>query len=638
MIKSAIFGVKQFGMRKTYVLTVIINLLVFNNIYSQYTESINTYRPGTSQGAFSVGKNVVQAEAGLGYSRETHSIFDNKTLGFEFQYMFRAGLIKEQLEFSIQGSYLYENVTETVGNTDGPFTNSGFTTNTIGAKYLIYDPYKYGIVNKVNIRSWNANKKFNFKKLIPAVSAYLGLNITSTKNDFAFHNNSDNRATELQDGLSPKLIISAQNNWTENLVFVANFVYDDITTEFPDLRFILTSTYNFKGRWAILGEYEAINSKIYKDHIFRAGGTYLINNDFQLDASVSTNLKGTPYRFVANAGVSYRFDFHKPQDDERIRTGEMKEIEDDIEQIKKDIEDGLLDPSVMTGKYKGVDLEKYLDEEENLEEFDSIPQPSTPKKKRWWQKIGSKRKLRKKAAEKANDTTSTSVSTTRVLGTGGRISDFADDEFLKSKKEDITPKERTEEEQAILDAKIAERNKKKRKKNEEPLIDPLTNEPYTEEDLSTMTKKEIKRARKEQTELKELDDELNNLLNEVETGQSARKKEKERKKKEKAARKKAKAAGKPYVKEPAAIEKPEIETKIENDTKIKEDSTVPSTIDDIDKELEKLKSEAPKESKAEAKQRIKEEKKAAKAAKKKAKEEAKKEKETIEKEEDSSDW
>ena len=140
-------------MRKTFVLGLIIGLLAFNNIYSQYTESINTYRPGTSQGAFSVGKNVIQGEAGIGLSRESHSIFDSETRNFEFQYLFRAGLIKEQLEFSLQGSFLNNRVFEDVGDTDGPFVRSGFPVNTLGVKYLFYDPYKYNLVDKVNIRS-----------------------------------------------------------------------------------------------------------------------------------------------------------------------------------------------------------------------------------------------------------------------------------------------------------------------------------------------------------------------------------------------------------------------------------------------------------------------------------------------------
>ena len=611
MIKSAIFGIKLINMHKIYVLILFISILASNNIYSQFTESINTNRPGASQGAFSVGKNVIQIETGLEYSRQRHRIFDNRTRGFEFEYLFRVGLLKEQLEFNLEGSFLNNEVSETVGNTNS-FTDSGFTKHTLGAKYLIYDPYKYNKIHQVNIKSWKANRKFSFKKLIPAVSAYVGLNIKSTTNDFAVQNNSDNRATETQSGVSPKIVISAQNNWTKHLVFVSNIVYDDIATEFPDLRFILTTTYNFKDKWSVFGEYEYANSKIYKDHILRSGGTYLFNDNLQFDAGVSTNLKNTPYIFTANVGVSYRFDFRKPEDDEQILSPENKEIEDDIKQIKKDIADGLLEPDVLTGKYKGVNLEDYADEEVEEEvSFEGEEEANTiPKKKKWWQKIGQKRRLKKEAKRKANDTTSTVVTTTKVLGTGGRISDFADDEFLESKKDEISVKERTPEEQAILDAKIAERTKKKNK-GKEPLIDPLTNKPFTEEELSQMSKREIKKARKEQEQQKKLDDELTSLLNEVESEQSARDIKRQKKK---AAKKAAKEARKKVKTTTDTVPADKIESE--------PDSIIPDNIEDIDKELAKLNAE--KDDKALEKHRLKQEKKAAKAAKKKAKAEAKK--------------
>ena len=47
-------------------------------INSQYTDQINSNRPGASVGAFSVGKNVIQSE--LGFSLENLLIVDITTL------------------------------------------------------------------------------------------------------------------------------------------------------------------------------------------------------------------------------------------------------------------------------------------------------------------------------------------------------------------------------------------------------------------------------------------------------------------------------------------------------------------------------------------------------------------------------
>ena len=51
-----------------YTITFILLLLVASPISSQYTEVINSNRPGSTQGAFAVGKNVLQFEIGANFS------------------------------------------------------------------------------------------------------------------------------------------------------------------------------------------------------------------------------------------------------------------------------------------------------------------------------------------------------------------------------------------------------------------------------------------------------------------------------------------------------------------------------------------------------------------------------------------
>ncbi|WP_238527995.1 transporter [Aquimarina agarivorans] len=538
-------------MKYPQILTFLILFFVSICVKSQHTEIINTYRPGTSQGAFSVGKNVIQIEGGLTFGRLRHRIFNNKTRSTAFEYNFRAGLFKEQLEFSIQGSYLNNNVSELVGDQTS-FVDKGFPSNVIGAKYLVYDPYKYQREKSENLYSWKKNNSFQWKKLIPAVSAYVGANFSSSSSDFAFQNNPDNRATEPQANITPKVIIAAQNNWAYNWVFVANIVADRITSEFPDYRFILTSTYNLNDKWSIFGEYEAANSKIYKDHLLKIGGSFLISKDFAIDAHAVNNVKDTPSLFAVNIGASYRLDYHKLEDYERIQTAEQRDLDKTIEQIKKDIEEGFLPPETMTGKLDGkVDLEEYVEEEvEEEEDFDEDFEDSEdveiPKKKKWFQfwKGSGKRKARRDAKrrskEELNDSTSTTVSSKPVLGSGGRMSDFVDDEFIQSKQEEITPEERTEEELAEIEERNSKKKRKKRRKKNEPRIDPETGEPYPEPDYTGMTKKERKAAKKQEKLLRSFEDEISDLENEIEAEQSARDKKREQKRLEKEARKKNK--------------------------------------------------------------------------------------------------
>ena len=55
-------------------------LFVSISVFAQYTETINSNRPGFSQGAFSVGKDVLQFETGFGLGKEEHSILIKKQM------------------------------------------------------------------------------------------------------------------------------------------------------------------------------------------------------------------------------------------------------------------------------------------------------------------------------------------------------------------------------------------------------------------------------------------------------------------------------------------------------------------------------------------------------------------------------
>jgi hypothetical protein len=48
-------------------------------IKAQYTDQINSNRPGLSIGAFAVGKDVIQAEVGFAYRHYSHSGYNNST-------------------------------------------------------------------------------------------------------------------------------------------------------------------------------------------------------------------------------------------------------------------------------------------------------------------------------------------------------------------------------------------------------------------------------------------------------------------------------------------------------------------------------------------------------------------------------
>ena len=287
----------------------LLILLSFSSVYAQYTEVINSNRPGVSKSAFSVGTGVVQLEAGAFTVNEEHVPLNYEVNGFGLDFAIRYGLLFEELELSLDG--VYQNDTFTNNNAVIPTENSrsNMKNFTLGAKYLIYDPYKNAEEAKPNLYSYHANRKFQWKSLIPAVSVYAGANFDTKNNPYT--------APDVE-GVSPKIMVATQNNFNGGWVFVMNLIKDRIGSEFSDFQYILTLTHSFTPQWVIFGEAQGIKSDFYADNIFRFGGAYLWTRDFQLDANIAFNTKDTPSVFNIAFGASYRLDFHQ---DKKIDNG-----------------------------------------------------------------------------------------------------------------------------------------------------------------------------------------------------------------------------------------------------------------------------------------------------------------------------
>ena len=313
---------------KTKQISIIFCLLFsVYTVTAQYTETINSNRPGFSQGAFSVGKKILQIETGFGYGTEEHRLKNTETNTFIIDYNVRYGVWKEELEISLIGGFRSNSVTVNSGAIPFEYKESNFTTNTIGAKYLFFDPYRKKELKKPNLYSWKANNSFNWSDLVPAISVYAGANF-----DFA-----DNPLTPgTESSISPTVAIATQNNWG-TWVFVTNIIAERITEDMPSYSYILTLTHTFNAKMSAFLENQGISSDFYADQIFRGGAAYLSNQDFQLDASILMNFKDTPSRFMGRIGVSYRFDMHEKDEyiEDKGKSGRDKKKKDK-EEIGKD--------------------------------------------------------------------------------------------------------------------------------------------------------------------------------------------------------------------------------------------------------------------------------------------------------------
>ncbi len=286
-------------------------LLLFPLIYvsAQYTDELNSNRPGASQGAFSVGTNVLQFEGGISIGKEKHSLLQTETSAFILDYSVRYGFLKEELEVSLIGEYQSNTNKLLQFSPVEERKVSNFRSNTLGAKYLIYDPYRKMEQEGPNLYSWKANFKFQWKDLIPAVAVYAGANFDFTENPIDKLTNPF--STSLDDmTISPKVVLSTQNNWVGGFVFVTNIIVDRITTDEPLYSYVLTLTHTPTDWFSVFVENQGIKSDFYADQLFRGGVAVLINENFHVDGSVIVNFKDTPSRLYGRIGAAYRFDMH----------------------------------------------------------------------------------------------------------------------------------------------------------------------------------------------------------------------------------------------------------------------------------------------------------------------------------------
>lgn len=267
--------------------------------FAQYTDVINSNRPGLSVSAYAVGKNVIQLEAGLFYEQSDHQLLNTESTIWGTDISLRYGLLFEQLELNYEGSYQNQNLTFLNLGTSENLTD--FSRNRVGLKYLIYDRYKSEERNKPNLYSWRANNVFQLKNLIPSVSIYGGATFNLGENPFYVGDPT----------VSYRGMVATQSKLTPRFVLITNIAYDRISTDFPELSYLVSLSHAFPNpKWSAFIENQGIQSDRYSDILLRGGVAHLLTEDLQVDFNLGASFKNTPSRIFVTTGASYRFDLH----------------------------------------------------------------------------------------------------------------------------------------------------------------------------------------------------------------------------------------------------------------------------------------------------------------------------------------
>ena len=283
-------------------------ILCFQLSFAQYTELINSKRPGFSDSPYSVGTGVYQIEAGFFYKKVGNYLYYDQKTKESIRYKansigtditIRTSQFFERLELDLDLALVSED-RDYLQPTVHQESVVGLSKLTFGAKYMVYSP-KYTDKTK-EIRSWKKRNSYDWRRLLPTVGVYAGLN-TNFLSDL--HKNPD--------GMSPRIAIFTQNDLTDKLILLTNFVSDKLFTDELENSFIITSTYSLTEKIAIFGEVQGfLRKNVPNDFQYGAGGAYLINNNLQVDASLRfiSDERGDN-TFLTGIGLSWRLDRHK---------------------------------------------------------------------------------------------------------------------------------------------------------------------------------------------------------------------------------------------------------------------------------------------------------------------------------------
>lgn len=267
-------------MKNTFRLLLLI--LVCAKVSAQYTDIINSNRPGYTENAYSVGKNIFQVENGILTHVYSNINTTTKTI-FQNDVNLRFGLLSEKLEINLASRYAY--IDEE--------SKHLFEPSRIGVKYVVYN-HKIK-TNNHEIRSWKKRTAFNWSKLIPTIAIETRYTYRPNKKGYK--------------GISTGILMHNHLNAVWNVL--TNIRYDGVNSEYEQYVASMSSNYSISQSWSSFVESYNTFSKIKNSYEIGGGFAYLVNKNLQLDVSTRASLSDKKTALQLALGFSWRLDRHK---------------------------------------------------------------------------------------------------------------------------------------------------------------------------------------------------------------------------------------------------------------------------------------------------------------------------------------
>lgn len=280
----------------------LIALFLSIGISAQFTEIINSNRPGQSDTPYSVGVGIHQIESGLFLADNNELSVDANYDSYGLEFVYRTGIFFERLEVDLRGSFTTEKERYIFNNQIESKTVSGLSDLVVGSKMMLYEQ-KYTDKSK-EVRSWKRRHSFDKKRLIPTIGIYTAFNTNLVNSTFK---------DEL-DEPSLKGALLLQNNLSDRLVLVNNLIIDKIAKDNQYFQHSITGTFSISTTFSTfiegLGQYQEGSSPFFD---YGIGFAYLLSPDLQLDTSFRSNLSEDFDSILISAGVAWRFQNRIPR-------------------------------------------------------------------------------------------------------------------------------------------------------------------------------------------------------------------------------------------------------------------------------------------------------------------------------------
>jgi hypothetical protein len=253
----------------TKIICSLLILFSSQTIFSQYSETITSGRPGQAIGPRTVGQNVIQIQSGFTYNQISFDETQNQSA--VMTNVFRWGVL-EHLEVS--SVLVWQN--DKFSDFDTESITRGVSNTQIGLRY-----------NFTTNQGW-----------IPAIGFQGRLLLKLQDRNYR------------RDKLGTAFVLVTSNNLSDSFTISTNWLLNYLGDGAgPNYGYVLNLAYSISDKWGsffeIYGSLNDFNTDI------DLGFFYLVNNDLQLDVSYGFQNESSISNWFVDAGISWRFDWRK---------------------------------------------------------------------------------------------------------------------------------------------------------------------------------------------------------------------------------------------------------------------------------------------------------------------------------------